>query len=113
MKKILEIIKKNEKIFIAIGCLGLLLHLWFFQSINSIMLVPFMLYWLFLGFFYKLNEKYFFGIALFFLVLTVPFFLLGQFALAEKMSVWEFLFLIMGLLVWGIRELPLPRRKKK
>lgn len=96
----------------AIGVIGLIVHIAFFQSINSIMLLPFLFYWFLLGAIYRLNDKYFFGIALLFLILSIPPFLLGYKELAERLSVWEFLFLILGLWQWFIFEIVIPKIKK-
>lgn len=97
MKEIVNKIKKHKGKAIFLGILGLFLHVLFFQSINSIMILPFLCYWLLLGIILKFSEKYFFSIAIFFLVLSVPPFLLGNVDLAERLSVWEFLFLVLGL----------------
>lgn len=102
----------NKKILFGIGVIGLVLHVIFFQSINSLMILPFLFYWMFLGIIYKLNEKYFFGIALVFLTLSLPPFLLGNLDLAEKLSVWEYLFLVLGLTQWLFFDLLFKSRKK-
>lgn len=112
MKGLRDIFKKGKVFFFAIGIIGLFLNIILFQSINSIMLLPFIFYWIFLGIRYKLDERYFFGIALFFLVLSVPPFLLGHMTLAERLSVWEFLFLILGLWQWFVFDIVIPKIKQ-
>lgn len=103
---------ENRNILLVIGIIGLFLHVIYFQSVNSLMILPFLFYWIVIGILYKLNERYFFGIALFFLVLSVPPFLLGHMVLAERLSVWEFLFLILGLWQWFLFDVILNIRKK-
>ena len=112
MKNKIKYLKKNKNLFLCIGMVALFLHVIFFQSINSLMILPFLFYWIFIGILYKLEEKYFFGIAIFFLVLSVPPFLLGHIVLAERLSVWEFLFLILGLWQWFVFDIILPKIKK-
>jgi len=97
----------------CVGVIALLFHVIFFQSINSIVLLPFLFYWIFLGIVYKISEKYFFGLALIFLVLSVPPFLFGNMELAERLSVWEFLFLILGLWQWFLFDVLINIRRKK
>ncbi len=103
----------NKKILFGIGVIGLILHVIYFQSVNSLMILPFFFYWIVIGILYKLDERYFFGIALFFLVLSVPPFLLGHMVLAERLSVWEYLFLVLGLWQWFLFDVLLNIRKKK
>lgn len=112
MQRLIQIFTKNNKKPFIVGIIGIFVNIIFFQSINSIMLLPFLLYWILLGIFYKLDEKYFFGLALFFLILSVFPFLQGDFVLAEKFSVWEFLFLILGLWQWLLLEIPFFNPKK-
>ncbi len=113
MKKSKQIIKKGKKIFIFAGVLGLVLHIILFQSINSLFILPILFYWFFLGVVYRFHEKVFFSIALFFLVLTPFAFLLNQFSLAEKFSVWEILFLLLGLTKWLLFDILFKKRKNK
>lgn len=113
MKRIGDVFRKHKRVFFAIGIIGLFVHIILFESINSTMLVPFLIYWMFLGIVYKLNEKYFFGLALFFLILSVPPFLFGKLVLAERFSVWEYLFLVMGLWQWFLFDVLLAIRRKK
>lgn len=105
-------LNKNKIPVLCAGIIALFLHVIFFQSINSLMILPFLFCWIIIGIFYKLDEKYFFGIAIFFLVLSVPPFLLGHIVLAERLSVWEFLFLILGLWQWFVFDIILPKIKK-
>ena len=112
MKNLLEFTEKNNKILFGIGILILIVHIVLFQSINSVFLAPPILYWILLGIIYRLNEKYFFGIALCFLIFSVPPLLIGKLDLAEKFSVWEYLFLVLGLFQWFIFDIFLPMRKK-
>ena len=112
MKNMSKFLKKNKILVLSVGMIALFLHVIFFQSINSIMILPFLFYWIVIGIFYKLDERYFFGIAIFFLVLSIPPFLLGHIVLAERLSVWEFLFLILGLWQWFIFDIILPKIKK-
>src|SRR3989344_3807798 len=112
MKNLSNFIKKNKIQFLSIGIVALFLHVIFFQSINSLMILPILFYWIVIGILCKLDERYFFGIALLFLVLSVPPFLLGHMVLAERLSVWEFLFLILGLWQWFLFDIILPKIKK-
>lgn len=112
MKRLRDIFKKSKAFFFTIGIIGLFLNIILFQSINSIMLLPVILYWIFLGIRYKLDERYFFGIALLFLVLSVPPFLTGHMVIAERLSVWEYLFLILGLWQWFIFDIIVPKIKR-
>jgi len=113
MKNLSNFIKKNKIQFLSIGIVALFLHVIFFQSINSLMILPILFYWIVIGILCKLDERYFFGIALLFLVLSVPPFLLGHMVLAERLSVWEFLFLILGLWQWFLFDILLNIRRKK
>lgn len=112
MKRLRDIFKKSKTFFFTIGIIGLFLNIILFQSINSIMLLPFIFYWIFLGIRYKLDEKYFFGIAIFFLILSVPPLLFGNLELSEKFSVWEFLFLVLGLWQWVFLQMTFFHKKK-
>lgn len=113
MKVISSYLKRHKTKAIGIGALGLLLHVIFFQSINSIMILPFLFYWMLLGIVFRFSEKYFFGIALFFLIISVPPFLFGNVELAERLSVWEFLFLILGFWQFFLFDILATYRKKK
>ncbi|CAN5194789.1 hypothetical protein BH11PAT1_BH11PAT1_0100 [soil metagenome] len=113
MKKIRDVLKNNKKYLIGIGVLGLLFHIYYFQSINSVMILPVFFYWMFLGITYRFSEKYFFGIALIFLLFVPIFFLQNNFSLAEKLSVWEFIFLILGLTQWILFDVIFYKTKKK
>lgn len=112
MKNMSKFLKKKKILFLSVGIIALFLHVIFFQSVNSVMILPFLLYWIVIGIFYKLNEKYFFGIALVFLVLSVPPFLTGHMVLAERLSVWEYLFLVLGLWQWFIFDIVIPKIKR-
>lgn len=89
----------------ALGIFGVIINIIFFQSINSPVLAILMIYWLTAGAVYKINEKFFFTLALICLILTVPPFLLNSMVLAERFSVWEFLFIILALWQWLYLEL--------
>lgn len=112
MKNISVFLNKNKIPVLASGIIALFLHVIFFQSINSLMILPFLFSWIIIGIIYKLDEKYFFGIAIFFLVLSVPPLLLGKIFLSERLSVWEFLFLILGLWQWVFLQIPFFNKKK-
>lgn len=112
MKNISKYLKKNKIRVIFVGIIAVFLHVIYFQSVNSLMILPFLFYWIAIGILCKLDERYFFGIALFFLVLSVPPFLLGHIELAERFSVWEFLFLILGLWQWFVFDIVIPKIKR-
>lgn len=112
MKNMSIFLNKYKIPVLCAGIIALFLHVIFFQSINSLMILPFLFSWIIIGIFYKLDEKYFFGIAILFLVLSVPPLLLGNTIIAERLSVWEFLFLILGLWQWFIFDIVLPKIKK-
>lgn len=112
MKNRLAFLKKNKILALGVGIIALFLHVILFQSINSLMILPFLFYWIIIGILYKLDERYFFGIALFFLVLSVPPFLLRHMVIAERLSVWEFLFLILGLWQWFVFDIVIPKIKR-
>lgn len=57
--------------------------------------------WIFLGYFYRFDEKIYFGMAIFFLLASLPFLLFNRPFLSEKMAVWEFIFIIIGA-GWGL-----------
>lgn len=112
MKNVPKFLNKNRTLLLFLGIVALFIHVALFQSINSFMILPFLLYWIIIGIFYKLDEKYFFGIAIFFLVLSVPPLLFGNLELSEKFSVWEFLFLILGLWQWVFLQMTFFHKKK-
>lgn len=105
MRKIKLFVKKYQRLAIFLGISGVILNIIFFQSTNSPVLAILMFYWLITGAVYQINEKFFFILALICLVLTVPPFLLNDLVLAERFSVWEFLFLILALWQWLYLEL--------
>lgn len=88
---------KFKLLLLLLGGAALFGQLLFFQSTDSLLLIFISLFWFILGLLYRFDEKYFFALAIVFLVLTVPPFLLGNYTLAEKFSVWQFLFLTLGL----------------
>ena len=90
-------LKKYQKWGISLGIIGTVFNILFFQSTNSVVLLFFLAYWLIIGVIYKISEKFFFTLALICLVLTVPPFLLNHMVLAERFSVWEFLFIVLAL----------------
>lgn len=112
MQNTLKFLKKHKVLSICLGIGALFLHVIFLQSINSLMILPFLFYWIAIGIIYTLNEKYFFSVAILFLILSVPPFLLGNMELAERLSVWEFLFLILGLWQWFVFDIVVPKIKK-
>ncbi len=112
MKKAFNIFWKNKNSPFALGLIGIFGEIFLSPSSNSILLLVLLLYWLFLGIRTKLDEKYFFGLAMVFLILSVIPFLFGNFTLSERLSVWEFLFLILGLSQWFIFDIIVPKIKK-
>lgn len=105
MKKIKFFFKKHQRWAFLLGIFGVMLNIVFFQSTNSPVLAILMFYWLITGAVYQISENFFFILALSCLVLTVPPFLLKHMVLAERFSVWEFLFLILALCQWFYLEL--------
>lgn len=105
MKKTKLFLKKYQRWAFFLGIFGVMINIAFFQSINSLVLGLLTIYWLIIAAVYKINEKFFFALALVCLVLTVPPFLLNGMILAERFSVWEFLFLILALWQWFYLEL--------
>lgn len=112
MQRLIQIFTKNKNKPFIIGIVGIFVNILLFQSINSIMLIPFLFYWIFLGIFYRLDEKYFFKLALFFLVLSIFPLIQKDLVLAEKFSVWEYLFLILGLWQWVFLQMTFFHKKK-
>lgn len=112
MKRILSSFQKNKKIYLTVGAVCIFAEILFGRGSNSLLLLILLLYWMFLGVVYRLDEKYFFAFAIFFLILSVIPFLLGNYTLAEGISVWEFLFLILGLCQWVFLGLPFFKRRK-
>lgn len=98
-------LKKYQKLGISLGIIGTVFNILFFQSTNSLALLFFLAYWLIIGAVYQISEKFFFTLALICLVLTVPPFLLNHLVLAERFSVWEFLFIMLALWQWLYLEL--------
>lgn len=113
MKNLSIFFHHNTILLFAIGIVGLVVHIIFFQSINSVLLLPFLFYWLLLGVIYKFSEKCFFIIALVFLIASVVPFLLGNLELAEKLSVWQYLFVILGLIQWLLYDVIFPKHKSR
>lgn len=105
MKKISFFLKKYQRLAIFLGILGVIVNIIFFQSTDSRVLIVFIIYWLIIGAIYNMSEKFFFALALICLVLTVPTFLLNGLVLAERFSVWEFLFIVLALCQWLYLEL--------
>lgn len=89
--------------FIGIG--WTIINLVFSPSTNSLALLKVMVYWIILGLYYRINEKFFFVLAIICLILTVPPLLLGNLMWAERFSVWEFLFIAIALWQWLYLEL--------
>lgn len=110
MNKIKQIFRKNKLLFISLGIAIVLINILFFPSTDSQVLIAIIFYWLAMGFIYQFNEKFFFALAMVFLVLTPVPFLSGNMLLAERFSVWEFLFIILGLWQWFFLQL---KRKNK
>ena len=97
MKKMKQFLEKHQRLAIFLGIFGVIINIAFFQSINSPVLVLLMIYWVIIAAVYKIGEKFFFILALICLVLTVPPFLLNHMVLAERFSIWEFLFIVLAL----------------
>lgn len=108
----INFVKKKKRIFVTMGIIAVFIDIFLFPSTQSLLLLIISLYWISLSVVYKLHEKFFFGIALVFLVLTVPPFVIEHFTLAERISVWMYLFLILGLIQWMILEIVLPKFKR-
>lgn len=97
--------EKYQRFLFFIGIGLTIINLIFFPSTNSPALLAVMAYWIILGLFYKIKEKFFFILAIFCLILSVPPLLLKNLMWAERFSVWEFLFLILALWQWFYLEL--------
>ncbi len=115
MKQTLKMIKEKfgqyRLLFISLGLGGVIINLSFYPSVDSQTLLVLLFYWIFLGAIYKISEKFFFFLALLCLILTVPFFLFKKMIFAERFSVWEFLFICLGL--WQYFYLEVRDRLKK
>ena len=103
-------IKKYELVLFILGIIGVSINIILIPSTNSQVLLMIIAYWMLLGIIYKTTEKFFFILALICLILSTIPFLLGNMLLAERFSVWEFLFIILGLWQWFFLQL---KRKNK
>ncbi|SRR5258708_3699104 len=112
MKNIAKFLNKKKLQVYCVGIVALFLHVLFFQSVNSLMILPFLFYWIVIGILCKIDERFFFGIALVFLTLSVPPFLQGNLDLAEKLSIWEYLFLVLGVTQWLLFDVLFPNARK-
>src|SRR3990167_4559581 len=99
------LLKEYQKLLFSIGIGLTTVNLIFFPSTNSLALLGVMAYWIILGLYYKINEKFFFVLAIVCLILTVPPLLLKNLMWAERFSVWEFLFIALALWQWLYSEL--------
>lgn len=105
IKQIKLFLKNRRRLSLILGILAVIVNIIFFQSTYSLALLLILAYWVIVGVFTRIDEKFFFKLALIFLVLAVPPFLLKQISVAERFSVWEFLFLILGLWQYFYLEL--------
>jgi len=87
-----------------LGGIGLLLDIIFSQSVDVIPQMVIVLFWLILAWLYRLSEKIFFAMAVIFLILTPIHLIFGREILAEKLAVWGFLFIGLGLFWWIMEE---------
>ncbi len=105
---VLKGLRKNNKIRIAAILAGFLLSLagvFIFRGLNSSFTAFVFLYWLLIFYVLSFEERWFFLIAIFFLI-PVPFVLITKRErLAEAFAVWEFIFISLGLCKWIINEL--------
>jgi len=104
LKNINKILRKLKFPLLVFGGMGILWQIIFLQSTDSLPILFLVLFWLVLSLVYNLSERFSFSLAMIFLIIT-PFPLLaGKLFFAEKMAVWWFLFVIIGLLRWLITE---------
>lgn len=113
MKKIETLLEKYQWFLFSLGIGWTIINLIFFSSTNSLALLVIIIYWLTLGVIYRISEKFFFVLAIVCLILTVPPFLLKKLMWAERFSVWEFLFLCLGLWQFFYLELKEKFSRKK
>lgn len=110
-KMIKEKLGQYRLLVISLGLGGVIVNLSFYPSVDSQALLILIFYWILIGIIYKTSEKFFFFLALLCLILTVPFFLFKNMIFAERFSVWEFLFICLGL--WQYFYLEVRNKLKK
>lgn len=96
---------KNQKILLLIaGVLAVIGQIIFLQPTDSIYILMICLYWLVIGWILKLNEKIFFTMALFLLIIVPIPLILGSELWSNKIAVWQYLFMVFGLVGWLTKE---------
>lgn len=111
-KDISIFVKKYIIFFVCLGVAGIVVSLKISQGVSTPLLLLLFFYWALLGILLLFTEKIFFGVSLVFLILSTFPYLSNNFVLAQKLSVWMYMFLLLGLTQGFCKEIFSKKIKK-